>query len=369
MKTFKLKNKPDFFIPIIGIGLSLFGLVMVLSSSQISAAERYDDPYYFFFQQLIALLIGLVGFFILYKIKLDILYRYRFYLLIASIILLILVFVPGIGGQTAGVYRWISIGFINFQPSDVVKLFLLIYLSAWLAEKGDEAGSFLKGFVPFIVIIGVISILIELGRDLDTLVVILVMSLSIFFVAKSRLSHFFLMLVAGIGLAVLLLISQPYRMERFNVLIQGGDNQEAAFHINQALIAIGSGGLLGVGFGQGISKYFYLPESHTDSIFAVISEELGFLRTSLVLIAFLFLAWRIFLIARSANSRFVQLLAVGGGTLLTFQSLVNIGGMLGLIPLSGITLPFISYGGSSLIISLAVIGLMTNISREVNEKN
>ena len=366
MQTLKLRKRIDPFIPSIGIALSLFGLVMILSASQISAAEKYGTPYHFFFRQLVAWVIGMGGFFYFLKVPLERLYQWRTQLIILTIILLLLVFIPGIGDPIAGVHRWVHIGGWQFQPSDFAKLFLLIYFSAWLSSKEEETGSFLKGLLPFTIVLGTVLALVELGHDLDTVITIAAMSLAIFWTARSKWWQTFLLVAVGIGLIFVLIFGTAYRMDRWNVFIKGGssDTLKTGYHAEQALIAVGNGGLWGVGFGQGISKYAYLPESHTDSIFAVVAEELGFVRASLVIIAFLVLGWRIFMIALKANSQFVKLIAVGGGVLIIFQAMVNIGGMLGLIPLSGITLPLVSYGGTSLMINMAILGLLTNVSRE-----
>ena len=375
MQTLKLRKRIDPFIPSIGIALSVFGLVMILSASQISSAENYGNPYHFFTRQLVAWVIGLMGFFYFLRTPLEKLYQNRSWYLGIAIFLLMLVFVPGIGAPIAGVHRWVHIAGWQFQPSDFTKLFLLIYLAAWLSSKNEIAGHFSRGFLPFCLVLLVVLGLVEVGHDLSTLVIIAVMSLSIFLVAQTKWWQTLLLVVGGLAVVFFLIFSTGYRQDRLGVFLGGSNkitnNSSSStsklddYHAQQALIAIGNGGLWGVGFGQGISKYAYLPESHTDSIFAVIAEELGFVRASLVILAFMFLGWRIYLIALKANSQFVKLLAVGGGVLIIFQALVNIGGMLGLIPLSGVTLPLLSYGGTSLMINMFILGLLTNASREV----
>ena len=374
MQTLKLRRRIDPFIPSIGLALSVFGLVMILSASQISSAETYGNPYHFFSRQLVAWLIGLIGFFYFLRIPLEKLYQWRSRFLIATIVLLALVFIPVIGAPIAGVHRWVHIGTWQFQPSDFAKLFLLIYFAGWLSSKNETAGHFAKGFLPFCLVMLIVLGLIEFGHDLSTLVIISVMSLAIFLVAQTKWWQTLILVLGGLAIVAVLIFTTGYRQDRLGVFLGGNNkitNNSSSntklddYHAQQALIAIGNGGMWGVGFGQGISKYAYLPESHTDSIFAVIAEELGFLRASLVILAFLFLGWRIYLVALKANSQFVKLLAVGGGVLIVFQALVNIGGMLGLIPLSGVTLPLLSYGGTSLMISMSILGLLTNASREV----
>jgi cell division protein FtsW len=368
MNSFKLRKKIDPLIPTIGIGLSILGLVMILSASQIVAAGKFGDPYHFFTRQLIAWVIGMLAFFYFSKVRLEKLFEYRSVLMLVAIVLLTLVFFPVIGGQVNGVYRWVDLGIFTLQSSEVAKLFMIIFLAGLLAVKGDKLQSFRLGITPFLVVTGTVLALIGLGKDLDTLVAIAVTSLVMLFVAKAKLTHVLAVLAIALVAVTSLILIEPYRFQRLNVFLNGDsasrDIRNEAYHSQQALIAIGSGGVWGKGFGQGISKYKYLPESYTDSIFAVIAEELGFLRAMLILIAFFVLAWRGYIVSTLANSRFAQLMAVGISTLIIIQALINIGGMLNIIPLSGLPLPFISYGGTSLIISLALLGLLTNISGE-----
>lgn len=361
-----LKKKADPYIPIIGIALSLFGLIMILSSSQISALERFNDPYYFFTRQFVAWVIGMICFVFFSKVPLEVLFQYRSKLLIASAALLVAVFLPLIGGKVNEVYRWISIGPISFQPSDVAKLFVLIYFAAVAASKGDNIKQFGSHLLPLVIIAGGILALISLGRDLDTVVVVGAMIFSVLIIAGARMKHLALLLIVAAVAIGAALYTTPYRIERLKVAFtpETTSSEVSGYHARQAQIAIGTGGLWGIGFGSGVSKHAYLPESHTDSIFAVIAEELGFARTLLVIAAYLIFLWRLMLVAQKANSRFVELLAVGTATLFMTQLLLNIGGMLGLLPISGITMPLVSYGGSSLIIFLSLVGLMTNASRE-----
>ncbi|MEX1052171.1 MAG: putative lipid II flippase FtsW [Patescibacteria group bacterium] len=368
MNSFKLRRKIDPIIPTIGIGLSIIGLVMILSASQIIAAERFGDPYYFFVRQLISWVIGMAAFFYFSKVPLEKLFQWRNILLIVSLVALVMVFLPFIGGKVNGVYRWVGVGPLTFQPSEFVKVFLIIYFAGLFAVKGEAIRSFSKGFLPFALVLAAVTLLIGLGKDLDTLVAIAATSLIMFFVAKSRWWHTLLIVLVGAVAVGALILLEPYRAERLDVFLSNDvasrDIRDTGYHSQQALIAIGSGGMWGSGFGQGISKYKYLPESYTDSIFAVIAEELGFVRSAVILLAFLVVAWRGFIAASLANSKFAQLIAIGSSSLIIIQALINIGGMLNVIPLSGLPLPFVSYGGSALIASLAILGLLTNISGE-----
>jgi len=362
--SFKLRRRIDATIPIIALALSVFGLVMILSSSQVLGAETYGNSYYFFVRQLISWVIGVGLFFYLLRVPLETLFANRLNFLWLTIILLALVFVPVIGPKIAEVHRWIDLGIFRFQPAELAKLFLVIYFAGWFAAKGELIKDPVKGLLPFAVVISLLMLLIIAEPDLGTAFVIIVTALIMFFVAKANPWQFGALVIAGVLTLIVVIYAAPYRLSRLTGFLGGGEALEASYHSQQALIAIGSGGLWGVGFGQGTSKYAYLPQSHTDSIFAVIAEELGFVRASLIILGFLYLAWRGFMIARAANSRFVQLLAVGITTSILLQAMVNIGGMLNLIPLTGVPLPLVSYGGSSLVATLGALGLLTNISRE-----
>lgn len=368
--SLSLRGRSDNTLPVVGLILSIVGLVMVLSASQFFAADRFGNPYYFFNRQLIFWIIGVGAYFYFLKVPLETLFIRRPGWLITIFILLVLVFIPFVGPEVAGVNRWIGWGAMRFQPAELVKLLLVIYLSAWLAAKGKLVSSPIQGLLPFIIILASVGFLVISEPDMGTTTVLVLIALGIFLVAGADLFQFIALLIVGGVLMLLLVSAAPYRVQRLNVFLNRNyDSSQAlgeAYHSQQALIAIGSGGIWGVGFGQGTSKYAYLPESHTDSIFAVMAEELGYLRVSLVPLLFLFIGWRGYLIARSANSQFVRLLATGITVSLLSQAIINISGMLNVLPLTGVPLPFISYGGSSLITSMASLGLLTNISRETN---
>lgn len=366
---FKLRRKFDTSIPTVGIILSLFGLVMVLSASQITSINAYGTPYHYFVTQLISWVLGMLAFFYFLRVPIERLYVQRTNYFYTTVFLLLVVF---IFPKIAGVHRWINLGFFQLQPAELAKLFLVIYFAGWFAAKGEKVASFFKGLLPFIAVLAVVSGLIILEPDMGTMLIVLLLSMVMFFIAKANLVHYAGVVVIGILALVILAYAAPYRAARLESFLGRNTNAQtpqdvidAKYQNQQALIAIGSGGLWGEGFGQGLSKYSYLPESHTDSIFAVVGEELGFFRTALVVLAYVYLAWRGYLVSLKANSRFAKLLAVGLSTAIISQAMINIGGLLGIIPLTGVPLPFISYGGSSLVVCLAMLGLLTNVSREV----
>lgn len=370
---FKLRRRFDSLIPITGLTLSLVGLVMILSSSQVLGARHYDSSYYFFLRQLIFWFLGLVVFFYCLRLPSDYLYEKRLTILIVAVVLLLLVFVPVLGPEISGARRWLKLGYLNFQPAELAKIATVVFFSGWLANRHAMMGDWQKTLLPFIGILGLIAALVVIEPDLGTAVIIVLTSVIIYFIAGSPGWQMILMFVVGLMLLLFLINSASYRAERltsFLNMIRGeSDSQDSSYHTHQALIAVGSGGLWGVGFGQSTSKYQFLPEAHTDSIFAVIAEELGFLRTIPIVAGYLLLLWRGLVVAARANSRFVQLAATGLTFLIVGQALINIGGLLGLIPFTGVPLPFISYGGSSLFVSFAALGLLTNFSREVESNN
>ena len=249
-----------------------------------------------------------------------------------------------------------------------IKLTLIIYLAAWLTKKGDDVKNFLKGFIPFALVLGFIALTIIKQPDMGTAIILTCIATVMFFVSGASIYH---MALGGFSLAFLFYLfikTSNYRMQRFLVFLNPEEKSlGAAYHINQALLAIGSGGLWGLGFGQSKQKYLYLPETHIDSIYAIIVEELGFLRSSLVIIAFLVIGVIGYKIAKSAPDMFGKLLATGITTWIVFQGFLNIATMLGMVPLTGVPLPFISYGGTSLVILLAAVGILMNISKQCKD--
>lgn len=364
---FKLRQKFDTVIPTVGAILSIIGLVMILSSSQFAAAQNYGNAYYFFGKQLSYWFLGLIAFFYFLKAPIEAMYQKRSIYLYITVFLLVFVLI--FGPEIASVHRWIVLGPIRFQPAEFAKLFMVIYLAAWFASRGKSILSIKNGLLPFMLVMLVVGGLIVGERDLGTMTALIIIAMAMYFVANADMLHYFGVVVfCVVGLLILIYIA-PYRAERLKNFFENqngtADVLGSGYQNYQAQIAVGSGGMWGVGFGQGTSKQHYLPESHTDSIFAVMAEELGFVRTAAIFSLYFIVAWRGLLIAKHANSKFVQYLAVGLSTAIFSQALINVGGILHIIPLTGIPLPLISYGGSSLVATMAMFGLLTNISREV----
>jgi cell division protein FtsW len=345
--------------------LLFLGLVMVASAGIAYSRSRFGDSYYFFKHQLIHGVIP--GLFVLYltqKINYNFWKKIAFPLFILSIIFLILVFVPGIGSKIYGANRWIDFGFFSFQPSEMLKFSIIIYLAAWLESRREKVRDFYEGLAPFAVIMGIITFLLIKQPDLGTLGLIVLIAISIFFISGAKISHMFFLAMFGIFSLWTLVKMESYRMNRFLVFFNPElDPQGIGYQINQALLAIGSGGLFGAGLGHGIQKFNYLPEPVGDSIFAVISEETGFLGGTFLIVFFIFLVFRILKISKNAPDNFSKFLTIGAASWIIFQAFINIGAISGILPLTGITLPFISYGGTSIIFLMAIIGIVLNISK------
>ena len=363
--TDRYSHAPDYvLLGTIGI-LLVFGLLMLSSASTVISFQSTGDSYFFVKHQLLyGVLPGILFFLIAIRLPYAIWKKFAFWMLIISIGFLVIVLLPGVGKTVGGATRWIDIGLFSFQPSEIVKITFLIYLATWLAKKGSHGISDIEyGTIPFLSIIGIVTILFLKQPDLGTLLVILAISFLIYFIAGAPWRHIISIVGVGILLLLILVMSSPYRAERLKTFMGGGDELGQGYHIQQAKIAIGAGGFFGLGLGRSQQKFRYLPEVQGDSIFAIIAEELGFIFAVAVIMAFVLLMIRGFKIARGSPDEFGKLLAAGITIWFVIQAMINLGAMVGLLPLTGITLPFISYGGSSLAISLFAVGLLLNISR------
>ncbi|QOR36219.1 putative lipid II flippase FtsW [Clostridium sp. 'deep sea'] len=360
------KQTPDKTIIIITMVLVIFGVIMVYSSSSFFADITYGDQFHFFKRQLVWAILGFVAMNITMRIKY---WKYKELVpLIATVCFatLILVLIPGIGIDVKGSRRWINLGVTRMQPSELAKICLVILL-AWLLErKGKKIVDFKKGVLPALVIIGLICGLILIEPDLGTAAVIGFTGVGMLFIAGLKWSHLFGLFIAGVMGIGVAIIAAPYRMRRFITFLNPWEDPSGAgYQIIQALYALGPGGLIGLGLGNSRQKLLFLPERHTDFIFSIIGEELGFLATSLVVIAFIILAIRGFRIAMRAPDTFGMLLASGITLMIVIQATLNIMVVTALIPVTGMTLPLISSGGASLFITMASLGILLNISRYI----
>lgn len=360
------RQKPDIIFAILVFCLALFGIVMMASSSMVVSLEKFGNSNHYVIRQIGALILGLGLMFVTYHIDYRFWKKNAMWLFLITIVLLILVLVPHIGVEINGARRWIGLNDKPwFQPTELVKISFIIYLAAWLDKKGADIKKFWYGFIPFVLLVSLIGFLIMEQPDLGTLSVIILSSAAMFFICGSSWLHL------GIGMAFLtallgiLIKAAPYRMERLLVFLNPTlDSQGSAYHINQALMAIGTGGWWGLGFGASKQKYLYLPMAHTDSIFAIIAEELGFIRSGIIILVFLVLGLRGYKIAKNAPDNFGKLLTIGITTWILIQAFINIASMLNVTPMTGVPLPFISFGGSSLIFLLAAVGIVLNISKQ-----
>lgn len=350
--------------------LSVFALVgiglLAIASAGVSYGNtRFGDPYYFFKEQLVGLAVGTLLLLITERVPYQLWRRFVIPLFTLALIFLVLVFIPGFGTTVYGAARWVDLGLFSFQPSEIMKIAIIFYLAAWLSRRDKRTSTdFYEGFLPFFLVLSVVSFLIIKQPDTGTLALIFCISLSIFFASGANLRHIIgLIALAFFALFVLIKIA-PYRMQRFLVFLNPEhDPLGAGYQMTQAFLAIGTGGWFGVGLGYSRQKFNYLPEPVTDSIFAVLAEETGLLGSALVISLFLFFLWRGIRVARSAPDTFGELLAVGIVAWVVCQALINIAAITGLIPLTGIPLPFISFGGTSLAVLMAAVGVLLNISR------
>lgn len=351
------KHRPDIILLTITSLLVLFGLLMVYNSSPVTALRDFGDPFYLARLQVIWAVIATISGVVAYKFNYKLLEKFSPFLVIVSIIMLLLVFVPGLGVEIYGARRWISVGGVfSIQPAEFAKLAYVIYLAVWLSKK--------VRLTPFIFITLLISAIVLLQRDLGTTIVISSTGLVIYFLAGAPITQFFTIIPAGFLTTAVFIVGSEYRRARLmSFLNPASDTQGSAYHINQILIALGSGGIFGVGLGQSTQKYGYIPEVTTDSIFSVIGNELGFVGGSITIILFLVLVIRGFQIAMHTNDKFGKLLAVGISSWIGIQTIINLAGMVALLPLTGVPLPFVSYGGSSLVVTVVGVGILLNISR------
>ncbi len=363
----KSRGTIDYVFLAVVSAIILFGLIMLLSASAPSGYQQFSDSYYFIKHQAIfGLIPGIGGMFLFSRIPYVIWKKHAWSLLIISLVLLVLVFIPGLSAGIGSARSWISVfGLFSFQPAEIVKLTFLFYLSAWLAQR-DHGGmrDVNSGFLPFILVLGSIMLLMILQPDVGTMSIIAAMSLVVYFVAGAPIAYIVGLVGAGITALAILISSAPYRAARFTTFLHPEmDPQGIGYHINQALLALGSGGFFGLGYGHSRQKFQYLPEVSGDSIFAIIGEEMGFMIAVLTIGLFLLFLWKIVEIAKAAPDKFSKYVVVGIGAWIVIQAFVNIGSMVALMPITGVPLPFISYGGTSLAISMTAMGVVLNISR------
>ncbi len=355
-RTFGQGDKVFFFLPLF---LAIFGLLMIFNASSVSALHDFGNKWYYLEHQGVWLAVGMIAYFLGAFVDYRLIKKLALPLFLINLVLLLAVLLPGIGKTVYGGRRWLALGFFRFQPAELTKLSLVFYL-ATLWEKRRE-------FLSFLVLTAVVLGLLLMEPDLGTAIIIIATAFSLYFIAGAPLSQVFGFLGLGFILTPILILTSAYRKERFLGFLRSSFSPtEASYHVRQILIALGGGGIFGRGLGESRQKFLFLPEVTTDSIFAVIAEEFGFLGAMALIGLFAFLVFRGLKLALSLEDPFARMLVVGIIFFLGFQALVNLGSMVTLIPLTGVPLPFISYGGSSLVVSLAGMGIVYNISRKAS---
>lgn len=360
IKLIKQKRKVDYWIVVFAITFSLFGILMIFESSNVVAFKQFGDKYYFVKEQLKWFSIGILSLILTSVISYKRFYNWSVAFLIFTLISLVVVFIPGLGVKALGASRWLKIGFINFQPGELTKLSIIFYLSAWFVNHEK------KRLLSFLLLTGLVIGLVVLQPDLGTAIILGVIIITLYFLSGASIWHFLILVPVSVLTIFGLIFSSSYRFKRLTTFLNPNvDPLGASYHIRQILISLGSGGLLGLGLGSSLQKYQYLPEASTDSVFAIVGEELGFVGSAIFIIASFIFLYRLFLVAKKSQDRFGRLLSAGIFTLFASQMLINLGAIVAIFPLTGVPLPFISYGGSNLVVSLTSIGVMLNISRNL----
>mgnify|MGYP001036907657 CR=1 FL=1 len=353
---------PDLLLFAAALLLVSLGLVMVFSASSVMAMAETGDPFHYLKRQLVGVVVGMIGMLVIMQIDYRI-YQ-RFAILGVAIAYILLITVLAVGTDISGSRRWINLGIINLQPSELAKLALVNFVAAYAASHPQEMKSFWRGVVPPLLVTAGFFGLIILEPDFGTAVSMAGTAIVMLFACGARFVHLFLLALMAIPLFGAIIWLEPYRMERIlSFLDPWADPMNTGWNIIQSLLAIGSGGLFGLGLGSSRQKFFYLPEQHTDFIFAILGEELGFLGSIITLLLFFLLAWRGFRIALRAPDLFGCFMAVGVTSMIILQAVLNIGVVSGILPVTGVTLPFISYGSSSMVVTLASVGVLLNISK------
>ena len=343
--------------------LVLAGVVMVYSASAIYAMEEYNDSYYFLKRQILWLGLGTIVLLIAKNIDYHQLHRYTYVIMVISLALLLLILLPGLGKEVGGARRWLDLQFFTFQPSELAKFAIVLFMARSLVKRADKLKNFAYGYLPNLIVLGLFFIPILFQPDFGTAMIIGVVTLTMLFIAGVRTKFLIYSGLAVIPFMVSAVLGAEYRTRRILAFLDPWqDPSDAGFQAIQSFYAFGRGGYLGLGLGDSNQKLFYLPEAHTDFIYSVIGEELGFVGAIAVAVLFGILMWRGFMTAYRAKDPFGANLAIGLTLLIGVQAYINMGVAVGLLPTKGLTLPFISLGGSSMIVSMLCMGVLLNIS-------
>jgi cell division protein FtsW len=357
----------DYFLLSVVILLTIFGILILTSVSAPISQEKFGTGFYYLRHQILfGLLPGLIIGYLAFKIKLDFLKKWALALFLINILFLGMVFLPGLGINFRGASRWVNLGFFSFQPSEFLKPIFILYLASWLAKwtERNQKNKFGEVLPAFLLIIVLVSLFLIFQPDISTLLIILSAPLAIYFLAKTPFWHTLLILLLLIIGSLILIQIAPYRLNRISAFLNPElDPMGLGYQVKQALISIGSGGIAGLGLGLSEQRFGFLPQSISDSIFAILAEETGFIGSFILILLYLIFFWRGFKIGERSRDQFSRSVAFGITFWITLQAFVNIGAMIRILPLTGIPLPFISYGGSALVSELIGVGILLNISR------
>ncbi len=365
---FTFSHRPDYFLAVLVLILITIGLVMIYSTGWIAVLKQTggsSDQNGFFYTQLLSFGLGMTGWLVASKVKYTFWQKYASVFFYGSLALMFLVLVPGIAVKVNGAARWVHFGPINFQPVEFFKLGTILFVAAWIEKNKNKLNEPFEGLVPLIIILALaMGLVVLLQKDMGSASVLASAIFCMYFISGVPIWMFLAAVGGMFATAAALIASSSYRLSRYITFLNHSDDPTGAgYHINQALIALGSGGIFGRGLGKSLQAYGYLPEATNDSIFAIIGEEFGLIGASTIIMLIILLIWRGFRIIRDAPDDYAKLVACGITAWIGFQSFFNIAAMLGIIPLTGITLPFISYGGTSMIALLISVGILQNISR------
>jgi cell division protein FtsW len=365
----KGKRRLDYVLLIVTLALVGIGIVMVYSTSAIIAADRFGDPYFFLKRQVLYAAIGVALMILMMFFPYEVLKRFAYPILIVSILALIAVLIPGIGHRAGGAMRWLKIASFSLQPSEFVKLGLIIFLAYFLTKKEEKIRSFSFGFLPTVLISGLVIGLVLKEPDFGAAFFMTVMVFLLLFISGARVIYLVGAVLVSLPVIYYFLMNVSYRHKRLIGFIRPWENaQGTSFQIIQSFLSFGSGGLFGLGLGEGRQKLFFLPAPHTDFIFSVIGEELGLVGAMVVVLLFFVLTVRGIQIGLSMEDRFGTYLALGITLMISLQAVINMGVVLGLLPTKGLTLPLISYGGTSLIANLMGVGILLHLSTQTERK-
>lgn len=344
-------------------GLVLFGIIMVYSASSYNAEVNYGNEYYYMYKQIIGAILGFSAMFVLSVIDYHILIKFRYTILAISYVLLVLVFIPGIGVENYGAKRWINLPFFTIQASEIAKFGFIVFSAAYMAKNYKKMNTFL-GILPVLAVGASMCVLIILEPNMSITMCVIMLMFAMLFVGGARIKHFVLMAVPVVLLVPVLIVLEPYRLDRLMAFLNPWESPlEEGYQLIQSFYALGSGGLFGVGLFNSRQKYLFLPFSESDFIFSVIGEELGYFGCAAVIAVYVVIIWRAVRIAKNSNDRFGCYLSAGIAALIAVQTLINIAVVSGSIPPTGLPLPFVSAGSSSLIVFCASVGVLLSVER------